>query len=62
MTINSAALVTAGLLAGLILAGSLIPAHAGDACGQGNQGARIGSLSATHQAAAAPGAAFAGDH
>jgi len=61
MTINTSALLTAGLLAGLLLAGSLIPVHAGDACGQGDQGARSGSL-ATHQAASAPGAAFTGDH
>ena len=62
MTINTSALLTAGLLAGLLLAGSLIPVHAGDACGEGNQGARIGSLSATHQASTAPGTAFTGDH
>ncbi|WP_295430667.1 hypothetical protein [uncultured Thiodictyon sp.] len=62
MTINTSALLTAGLLAGLLLAGSLIPVHAGDVDAQGNQGTRIGSVSATHQAPTAPGAAFTGDH
>jgi hypothetical protein len=37
MTINTSALLTAGLLAGLILAGSLIPAHADDGCGGGKK-------------------------
>jgi hypothetical protein len=34
MTIRSSTLLTAGLLAGLILAGTFIPAHAGDGCGK----------------------------
>jgi hypothetical protein len=36
MTIRTSTLLTAGLLAGLILAGSLVPVHAGD--GRGKKG------------------------
>ncbi len=32
MTISKSTLITAGLLSGLFLAGSIIPAHAGDGC------------------------------
>ena len=37
MTIRSSALVTAGLLGALFLAGSLIPAHAGNGRDPGKQ-------------------------
>ena len=46
MTIRASTLLTAGLLAGLMLSGSLIPAHAGDGCGTGtNKGASTGAPS-----------------
>ncbi|HYN79123.1 MAG TPA: hypothetical protein VES73_15175 [Lamprocystis sp. (in: g-proteobacteria)] len=38
MTFRSSAFVTAGLLGALLLAGSFLPAHAGDGCGQGKKG------------------------
>ncbi len=44
MTISTSTLLTAGLLAGLILAGSLVPVHAGDGCDKGRQGSRTDSL------------------
>ncbi|WP_295453214.1 hypothetical protein [uncultured Thiodictyon sp.] len=42
MTIRTSALLTAGLLAGLLLAGSLLPAHAGD----GGKGKRTATATA----------------
>ena len=43
MTIRMSALLTAGLLAGLLLAGSLLPAHAGDG-GKGKRPATATAL------------------
>ena len=47
MTIRSSTALTAGLLAALFLAGSLVPAHAGDGCGSSKKpkgDAQTGSL------------------
>ncbi len=45
MTISYSTLMTAGLLAGLILAGSLVPVHAGDGCGKDKKTSQTTSMS-----------------